>query len=399
MLPWRIIQGDVRKELARLEPDYFDAVLSDPPYGIRFMSKRWDYDVPSVNVFHAMLRVLKPGAHAAFFGGAKTYHRVAVNIEDARFEMRDMLLWLYGSGMAKSGDVSKDIDDDEGMEREVIGLGMSGKTAGMQGLGVTGFKGGEYEITAAASELGKHWEGYSTLLKPAVEPLVLARKAIEGTVVDNIRKWGTGVLNIPGCRVGTAGGTRKADPNAASMTKTRNAYGNGLNGGGVEPINAGRWPSNVIVDDVAGAMLDAQTGKLPAGTAVNRNRKGIAPNSVYGKRNAPTVDVGYGDVGGASRFFYCAKAHKRERGEGNSHPTIKPIALTKYMARLLLPPKTGRPRRILVPYSGVASEMIGCVLAGWDEVVGIEMNPQYIEFARTRFTRDFGMLAEMFKDA
>lgn len=150
--PWRIIRGDVRKELRKLEANYFDAVFSDPPYGYRFMTRRWDYDVPSVNVFFELLRVMKPGAHALYFGGAKTFHRVAVNVEDAGYEMRDTAFWLYGSGMAKEGDISKDIDEDEGVfaEREVIGKGMSGKTAGMKGIGNSGFRGGAYEITAAA---------------------------------------------------------------------------------------------------------------------------------------------------------------------------------------------------------------------------------------------------------
>lgn len=298
-----ILTGDVSDILPTLA-DSFDAVLCDPPYGLKFMGKAWDHGVPSADIWTAVHRTLKPGAHILAFGGTRTFHRLACAIEDAGFGVRDCLMWLYGSGFPKSANVSKQL----------------GKINGAGGA-------------------TKLWQGYGTALKPAWEPIVLAMKKCEGTFAANATKHGVAGINIEECRIAT---TDKLQSLEGSFS-FRGSGGANETGKKIVMRDAGkgRWPANLILDD---EML-----------------------------------------GEASRFFYQAKVSKQERLE-STHPTLKPIALTEYLARLLLPPahKDGSPRRILVPFSGAGSEMIGCLRAGWDEVVGIEMEPEYVADAERR---------------
>lgn len=315
-------EGDVVSVLKGYKSCSFDAVLCDPPYGLSFMGKKWDHDVPSVALWQEVLRVCKPGAPLIAFSGTRTYHRTVVNIEDAGFEIRDCLAWMHGQGFPKNR---------------------------------------------------------QTQLKPAFEPAVLARKPLEGTVDENAAKWGCGALAIDACRLGLGDGESTRRCNTAEM---------GYHGGNVAASyqtgsDAGRWPANVLLDEEAAAMLDEQTGELhgAGGKTDGEHCKGT------GQRRDLIAGLGahaphrFGDSGGASRFFYTAKPSKSERGEGNNHPTVKPIALTEYLARLLLPASNGV---MLVPFAGSGSEMLGAIKAGWNAVLGIEREPEYVQIARRR---------------
>lgn len=379
-----IIVGDVREELSRLEPESFDAVLCDPPYELGFMGRAWDRSGVAfdADVWRGVLRACRPGAHLMAAGGTRTYHRMACAIEDAGWEIRDCIAWMYGSGFPKSLDVSKALDAAAGAVREVVGENPHARPSDGQSFHAMGIK-THPPITAPSTPAAVQWSGYGTALKPAHEPITLARKPLDGTVAANVTAHGCGGLAIDAGRVGTDdnlnGGAYVGDGKRASLFGLQNT---GLSF--VQP--SGRWPANVILDPEAGAMLDAQTG----------------------------ADLD----GGASRFFYCAKTSTSERNAGlddlpelmclddrepgsagldspragagrtgaarNPHPTLKPIDLTRYLARLMLPPPLDRPRRLLVPFSGAGSEMIGALLAGWDEVVGIELSPEYADIARRR---------------
>lgn len=383
--------GDARAVLDTLPADSFDALLCDPPYALvgssgkgGFMGKKWDAALPSVDMWRAALRVLKPGAPLLAFGGTRTFHRLAVAIEDAGFEIRDCIgyAWVYGSGFPKSLDVSKAIDAAAGAERTVLGMGAAqceyiARGERCPGHGDAGRYGETVHaaLTAPATPLAAQWQGYGTALKPAWEPCILARKPLDGTVANNVQRWGVGGLAI------------------------------------VAPV--GRWPANVILDEAAAAQLDAEAGDSGSRRAGVYGHMGYNGN---GRQQMPAVE---GDSGGASRFFYCAKVSAAERELGcealplrdfcqgyagdtdaspdrdgdigmnrikrirNGHPTLKPVALTRYLARLVLPPP-GRERRIVVPFAGAASEMIGALLAGWEHVEGVELSEEYATIARAR---------------
>ena len=186
--------------LSTMPDNSVDSIVTDPPYGLSFMGKKWDYDVPSEDIWRECLRVLKPGGHLLAFAGTRTQHRMAVRIEDAGFEIRDMIAWVYGSGFPKSLDVSKAIDKAAGAERDVTGI--RGKSGSVRNSMAGDFAGGEYMNSAPATEAARQWQGWGTALKPALEPITVARKPLEGTVAGNVLKWHTGALNIKGSRGG-----------------------------------------------------------------------------------------------------------------------------------------------------------------------------------------------------
>jgi site-specific DNA-methyltransferase (adenine-specific) len=383
---WAIEHGDALEVLKRYPDNHFDALLSDPPYGISFMGKGWDYGIPPIETWQEALRVLKPGAPLIAFGGTRTFHRLAVAIEDAGFEIRDCFSWLYGSGFPKSLDVSKAIDAAAGAEREVVGPNPNavGRTSNKTGGKLIGGHAQDRSavdcLTAPATDAARTWSGYGTALKPAWEPAILARKPLDGTVAQNAAKWGVGGLAIDACRIGSGGKAK------------------------IEPLDAGRWPANVLLDEGAAAMLDEQSGITRSNDPrPDRGKGGIWSPSADGIPAGPQD----GDSGGASRFFYVAKASRREREAGlreagkgvgalrdgersegsvrNHHPTVKPITLARHLATLLLPPaREGDARKLLVPFSGSGSEVIGALLAGWDDVTGIEREAEYVEIARAR---------------
>jgi len=352
---FHVIQGDVLAVLKGLELASFDAILCDPPYGLDFMGQDWDHGVPGSLVWAEALRVLRPGGHLMAFGGTRTFHRLASAIEDAGFEIRDCISWIYGSGFPKSLDVSKALDREAGAERRIIGTRPG---VGTNNTTTRGTFGTEITITAPATDAAVHWQGYGTALKPAWEPCIVAMRPCDGTYAQNALEQGVAGLNIDAGRIGPAANTGTQVP--AGFTLPAGSEG-----------SQGRWPANLILDE-------------PAATA----------------------------LGEPARFFYCAKASPSERSagtKGNGHPCLKPLNLTRYLAGLLLPPErsepagtavqgsggvpqASRPRRILVPYSGSGSEMIGALQAGWDSITGIEREPDYVAIAEQRLSHYQGLL-------
>ena len=398
--------GDNREVLRSMPSDSADSIVCDPPYELGFMGKRWDstgiaYDV---TLWMECLRVLKPGGHLLAFGGSRTYHRLAVAIEDAGFEIRDCIMWLYGSGFPKSHDVSKALDKQAGAERtEVIGTRHRNVKPYDDDNGWnTNNTTGEHYYTAPATPLAQQWQGWGTALKPAHEPIVVARKPLQGTVADNVQAWGVGALNIDGCRVEYDG-----EPPKGSGSDNNLIYGHRAGNGGNTTSTLGRWPANIILDEEAAQMLDEQSGWSKSG-AGNRGLRhsgrhgGIADGENL-KEGTASIR-GHSDSGGASRFFYVAKASKAEReaglegieqklkkiysdmGQGstpqqtpsvaspraNHHPTVKPIALMRYLVRMVTP----RDGVVLDPFMGSGTTAMVAVQHGRD-YLGCELNPAY----------------------
>jgi len=313
-----------------------DSIVTDPPWGIKFMKEKWDQDVPSKEFWKECLRVLKPGGYVLSFGGCKTYHRMVVNVEDAGFEIRDQIMWVYGSGFPKSHNVGLSIDKTLGHPNRGHRVATASRT---HPDGTYEPNGQKLQPYKTKSEEARPFEGFGTNLKPAHEPIVVARKPFKGSVAKNVLTWGTGGINIDRCRINN------------------------------ESTDKGRFPANIIFDEEAGKLLDIQSGVLKSGklkTTHKRHTDG-SPNGIYGKFNPEhPLSESYGDQGGASRFFYCPKPSKKEREEGlenletklfrrvnqeglennprlqpklrkNTHTTVKPVALMRYLIELVTP--------------------------------------------------------------
>jgi site-specific DNA-methyltransferase (adenine-specific) len=483
MSAYQIVHGEVVEVLREYKDNSFDALCCDPPYGFKFLNKTWDYDVPSKELWAECLRVLKPGAPLVAFGGSRTYHRLACAVEDAGFELRDQLCWLYAKGFPKSQNISLALDKAAGAERRVVGtrtltgnaavsLKDKGGTYGVQ-VGVVPPK--VVDVTVPATELAQLWDGYGSALKPSHEPIVLARKPLEGTMVANVTRWGVGGLAIDACRIGSEPAGWGGGGRGAGIWDEESC---GMKAGAARPVD-GRWPANLLFShtercqqlgtesghgyarnrqtdgahpfgDAAGSeftsepvsetveiwqcaedcpirIFDAEVGPRASGVAVHRNGggenlfSGLKSNTSYVlPRMVAKPDVGYLDgKTNPSRFFFSSKVSTKEREAGcehlpkkssqeingreedsagqnnpragasagrtggahNHHPTLKPIGLTTWLARLIAPP---RPGAILVPFAGSGSEMIGCLKAGWGAVLGIERESEYVEIARAR---------------
>lgn len=401
----QIHHADCRDVVRGLPDNSIDSIVTDPPYalvsivkrfansprnentenlenpygrtGRGFMGKKWDTGETAfaVDFWRECLRVLKPGGHVAAFGATRAYHRMAVAIEDAGFEIRDSLMWVYGTGFPKSQDVSKFIDKQLGAERtEVIGKSKR------HGGGIVG-AGTSYEISpevpllyAPATPAAAEWEGFGTALKPAFEPIVLARKPLsEGTVAANLLRWRTGALNIDGCRI--EGESTKRNNHGGTGDPTQWRTGNG--GDFTSGSDAGRWPANVChdgSDEVIAAFPDSngQQGRAKLG--------GAKGGSIYGKfaENATTNPEPRGDSGSAARFFYSAKASKADRN-GSKHPTVKPIALMQWLARLVTPPGG----TVLDPFAGSGTTGAACRLEGFNFIL-CEREDEYVADIRRR---------------
>ena len=345
--------GDCLQVLATLPDACVDAVVTDPPYGINFMGRKWDYDVPSKEIWEQCLRVLKPGGHLLAFAGTRTQHRMAVNIEDAGFEIRDMLAWLYGSGFPKSQNVGKAIDKAAGAERtEVIGtklgrpgMAKDGSNQSFDSSVNTYGSGGilSTDITAPATPEAQQWDGWGTALKPALEPITMARKPLQSTVAANVLEHGTGALNIDGCRVGD---------------------------------NSGRWPANLIHDG-----SDEVTELFPDTRARGNLCDSKGGGGMFGHGECRN-SFGAGDAGSAARFFYCAKANKKDR-DGSTHPTMKPTDLMAYLCRLVTPPGG----IVLDPFMGSGSTGKAAVREGFG-FIGIEREDEYHAIALDRLMKE-----------
>jgi DNA modification methylase len=412
-------------DVLRTMPDNsVDAIVTDPPYGLAFMGKRWDYDVPSTEIWAECLRVLRPGGHLLAFAGTRTQHRMAVRIEDAGFEIRDMIAWVYGSGFPKSLDVSKAIDKAAGAEREAVSPNPNHRPdSGVQYEGVyRGGNTGSSNITAPATPEAQQWTGWSTALKPALEPITVARKPLGGTVAANVLQWGTGALNVDGCRVGATAGD---EPLKWEHGRSMGFHGAKDRGPCKATTSPGRWPANLIhdgSDEVVeafpetashGSVSDSMRGIGFGSTALGSPQLACAPNS-----------------GSAARFFYCAKASRADREDGcdalpnrtaadrvertdgaagmdspragagrtsggaNHHPTVKPTDLMRYLCRLVTPPGG----TVLDPFAGSGSTGRGAVLEGF-AFVGIELDPEYLAIADARIAAAVRMRADEIAEA
>lgn len=369
-MKWTVTAGDCREVMPTLCAESVDSIVTDPPYGLCFMGKAWDHGVPGVEFWIEALRVAKPGAHLLAFGGTRTYHRLACAIEDAGWEIRDCVMWVYGSGFPKSHNLKGD------------------------------------------------WQGWGTALKPAWEPIIVARKPLCGTVAENVLKHGTGGINVDGCRVGTEviaahGGGRNGDGR-------KYGGGNGIPAiaAGSNP-HSGRWPANFIhdgSDEVVGLFPQAK-GMATQNSSPVKVYTGNSLN--HSTTTFPPVRQGYNDSGSAARFFYCAKVSKADRDEGcegleeracknwstvgngegdrrtigrqsstekeplakarNHHPTVKPTALMRYLCRLVTPPDGV----VLDPFTGSGSTGKAAILEGF-RFIGIEREAAYAEIASAR---------------
>lgn len=370
-MAFNLISGDCLSVLAELPESSIDAVVTDPPYELGFMGKSWDASgvAFSPDTWRLVWRVMKPGAHLVAFGAPKNYHRLACAIEDAGFEIRDSLMWVFGSGFPKSLDVSKAIDKAAGAEREIVGI--AGKSGAARSCMAGDFTGGEYMETAPATAAAREWSGFGTALKPAYEPIVLARKPLsEGTVAANVLRWGTGALNIDATRVG-GGETRKTQTGRMGR-KANPVYGSFANAE-TEAVETtiGRWPAN-LCHDGSQDVLDLFPSQKSPSTYKRNVPMGIGGGHIYGKAALRDVQNGYGDEGSAARFFYCAKASKHDRA-GSKHPTVKPVALMRWLARLVAPPGG----TILDPFAGSGTTGQAAIEEGFN-VTLIEREAEYI---------------------
>lgn len=380
-----LLQGDCAEKMRDIADNSIDAIVTDPPYGLSFMGKDWDYGVPCEVFWREALRVAKPGAHLLAFGGTRTYHRLACAIEDAGWEVRDCIMWVYGSGFPKSMDVSKAIDKMKGAKRKVVGtkLGLPGyslapsKGGSNTYMGISGSDGDpvkEVQITAPATDAAKQWNGWGTCLKPACEPIVVARKPLEGTIAANCLKYGTGTINIDGCRVPTE------TPVIVHSPARKTLLDSGHKDLGTWANNKGRFPANLIHDGSDEVLaLFPDTGKSTGGRTIKRSGGGDVGSGKKSEACWTNEDHGFGDSGSAARFFYCAKASRSERGEGNIHPTVKPLALMRYLVRLV----TRKGGTVLDPFMGSGTTGIAAIQEGM-EFVGIERDPHYLEIASRR---------------
>lgn len=355
----KVHHADCLELMQKLPENSIDTIITDPPYGLSFMGKEWDKGVPGTKFWEAMLRVAKPGCILLSFGGTRTFHRIACNIEDAGWQIRDCMMWLYGSGFPKSLNIGKAIDKMQGNKRKVIGLNPNNRPNSMtkNPISLISKLHSSVNITKGNSE----WEGWGTSLKPAFEPIIVAMKPLDGNFVNNALRHGVAGLNIDDARIGTSGAVKKV--NIKSNSASHGGKGFGCNVP-LQPINKGRWPANVILDEEAGRLLDTQSGTLKSG-AMKKAYLYTNTGTSMGKPTGHTKQIHDANIGGASRFFYCAKASKKERTmQGkveNNHPTVKPLALMQYLCTLTKTPTGGI---VLDPFSGSGSTGIAAVQTG-----------------------------------
>ena len=404
----KLYLGDNIESLKKLPENSIDSVVSDPPYGISFMNRRWDHQVPSVEFWQEVYRVLKPGGHVLSFGGTRTYHRMTVNIEDAGFEIRDQIMWIYGSGFPKSHNIGKAYEALQKTGRSnpkalrQTRMGDEYKPTGQIDYKKGRMFSSDIEKDDNIIKVNNEYEGWGTALKPANEPICVARKPLsEKTIVENVIRWGVGGINIDGCRIGTE---------LISSGKSKVIGGGQLVGENTrmdieETFSEGRFPANIIFDEEAAAMLDEQSGPTSQGHWPKGSTKGFGE---FGGGETSYEGVGpkdkNKDKSGASRFFYVPKVGKKERNMGldgfedkvrhlnlsnvvsdskepvkNNHPTLKPINLMNYLCRLVTPPGG----IVLDPFMGSGSTGISACLEGF-RFVGMEMEQSYFEIASAR---------------
>jgi DNA modification methylase len=421
--------GNSLDVLDTLADNSVDSVVTDPPYEIGFMGKGWDNTGIAFNVeiWKKVLRVLKPGGHMVAFNHSRMFHRMMVAIEDAGFEIRDTIMWLYGSGFPKSFNIGKQTEakvlfnDASGRSQKLLnGTKVEASMWTHKMSYEQGAEKKDYSVLSTnkvidveyTTEQGKKWKGWGTALKPSYEPIILARKPVQGSIIDNVLKWGVGGINIDECRVGTEEITQFS--------------GKGTNGGVCHEYNQdnahfetvnGRFPANVIHDgseEVVNGFPETTSGKM---TPQHTRHTNGSPNGIYGKfdEEHPLGET-YGDSGSASRFFYTAKASQDDRNEGldiagfnqqvvndgrqtpidnafqrgetkrlNTHPTVKPVDLMRYLVRLITP-NNGTCLDLFMG-SGSTGKAVMLENAYNNKnyhFIGIDMTPEYVEISKAR---------------
>ena len=458
MINYELKLGDCLEVLRGMPDNSVDSIVTDPPYGLGkepdalkmltdwietghhdvkgrgFMGKEWDAFVPQPQVWHECLRVLKPGGHLLAFAGTRTQDLMTLGLRLAGFEIRDMVAWVYGSGFPKSLDVSKALDKMAGAERDVVGFDEKKASQQTRAVGTAAY--GDYagnagDITAPATDAAKQWDGWGTALKPALEPITLARKPLEGTVAANVLKWHTGALNIDGCRVEHASEADRASATPqGKVTAKSGALAGGTQHDGERAefdrpdTSKGRWPANLIhdgSDEVLAGFPNNNPGCRPHiitasdATEASNKEKGWGSVSVPKNKFAGFDD---GEDKSAARFFYCAKTSKTDRNEGledapdavlarscqaiaeakrgntveseggafnkarvvkNNHPTVKPTDLMRYLCRLVTPPEG----IVLDPFMGSGSTGKAAMLEGF-QFIGIERDAEYFAICQKR---------------
>ena len=474
-MTYQLFVGNNLEILPTLPDNSIDSIVTDPPYELGFMGKKWDSSgiAYSVELWQQCLRVLKPGGHLLAFSGSRTYHRMVVAIEDAGFEVRDMISWISNKTFPKSLDISKAIDKGQGQNRNrqltftawmrASGLSQAkcsnllerfaknqesakamaqhyysdkqqpaiataaifdwlrpylpevpeeierlvaertgiewteyknrkivGKSKGAQSDSTGRFGGwgnddgtgkSEYNLTSSATPEAKKWEGWGTGLKPTVEPIVMARKPVEGTIANNVLKYGTGGLNIDGSRISANGDNLEGGKKGGTDNEV---YSKGLgDSSGKSSALDGRWPANIILDEQAAELVDEQSGTLKSSGVYNRGTDYKITDAMFPVNAQENKSAMYSDSGATSRFFYVAKASKRDRNEGlelaNNHPTVKPTALMEYLVKLVTPPNG----TVLDPFTGSGSTGKAAILQGFN-FIGIEMTEEYVPIIEGR---------------
>ena len=417
-----IINGDCLEELKKLEDNSVDAVITDPPYGLSntkpqqvadvlkawvtgdtvsvpakrggFMGKDWDSFVPPPAVWEECMRVLKPGGHMAVFAGARTQDLMGLSIRLAGFEIRDTLGWVYGSGFPKSQNIARQLDKTLG---EDVPIGKSFNTAGggdRESEFANNGRSEAHKQWSPMSDAAKQWDGWGTALKPAIEPIILARKPLDGTVANNVLAHGVGGLNIDACRVGTTVETWPktrmygGNPSEVAFTKTS---GDAVSAQPTGEAPAGRFPANVLLDEHAAKEMDKQSGNVRG--VIGMKKVSGGHNFNIGEHTPQKFNKTSGqikDSGGASRFFpvfkYQAKAPKRERpvieredGTKIQHPTVKPVALMEWLVSLIVPPGGV----VLDPFAGSGTTLQAALNKGFTPI-GIEQDADYIKLIEKR---------------
>jgi len=407
--------GDVIEELKKMPDNCFHGCLTDVPYELGFMNKKWDQTGIAFNVdmWKELYRVLKPGSYLLSFGGTRTFHRIACAIEDARFIVKDTIMWIFSSGFPKAADISKHIDRMKGLQREVVGQRTDG--TGKQPLKMYnhGKSGSTFNVTESTCAESTQWEGYKSCLKPAYEPIIVAQKPCEGTIAANCLKYGTGALNIENCRV-------PGQPRNPGFKNPHESHRDMMSTSNRKLIDyqspCDRFPANIILEncDEVKNMFPNAPGQQ--GDLVGHDKR--SKGNCYGEYGpSPDHYRRIETVKNASRFFYTAKVSQRERNAGlemlsdtlqknpmrsangsgeknfqggfqdkmvkNTHPTLKPISLTTYLAKLILPPIDNS--NIIIPFAGTGSEVIGAVKAGWHTFTAIEKEKEYVDISEKRY--------------
>lgn len=429
---YKLYQGNMLDMLEVIEPNTIDSVVTDPPYELNFMSKGWDNAGVSFQkeTWQKCYEALKPGGYLLAFGGSRTFHRIACAIEDAGFEIRDTIMWIYGSGFPKSMNIGLAIDKKNGVDNRtgniVKGVGSNNTNSMKNGLGKSQEFASEYEERIAQNE----WQGWGTALKPSFEPIIVARKPFKGSLVDNVIENGVGGINIDECRVETADNIKSTKRGSGVFSETANGKITGWNkddyNGDYQPNEQGRFPANTILtydetdfDEVCGGFPNTKTGSI-------KPHKNNA-NAIVNKMTSENITSSFnGDSGSASRYFYCAKASKRDRDEGldefeekidcdrnpklesanvpmnrsnnprkNTHPTVKPTSLMQYLVRIVTP----NGGTILDPFNGSGSTGKAVMYENYDrnkdyKYIGIELTEEYLPIAKARIEYVCNLKAE-----